>query len=104
MGSVMTGGCVRCTRKASGSGSNMGPKCGFQAVWRGWRGGRLFGAAEALREGMGTPLRPDAHAEYDRDVAVGRAQLDDMTFTVAWAAGRAMPQEQAIAYALERDS
>ena len=38
---------------------------------------------------------------YERSVAAARAQLDDATFAKAWAEGRAMTMEQAIAYALE---
>ena len=41
--------------------------------------------------------RPD----YDRSVAAARAALDDEAFRAAWAEGRAMPQEQAVSYALE---
>jgi predicted ATPase/class 3 adenylate cyclase len=61
---------------------------------------RLFGAAEALRESAGNMLWPAYRTAYDRDVALARAQFDDATFTAAWAAGRAMTLEQAIAYAL----
>jgi hypothetical protein len=38
---------------------------------------------------------------YERAVAIVRAQLDEATFAAAWAAGRTMTLEQAIAYALE---
>jgi hypothetical protein len=63
------------------------------------RAARLFGAAEALgeagsRPGIGHPI------EVERNVALARAQLDEATFSAAWAAGRAMPLEQAIAEAL----
>ena len=64
------------------------------------RAARLFGAAEALRESVCVPL-PRVHcADYERDVAAARTQLDEATFAVAWAAGQAMTLEQAIAYAL----
>ena len=39
--------------------------------------------------------------EHDRVVANARAQLDEATWETAWAEGRAMTLEQAIAYALE---
>jgi hypothetical protein len=39
-------------------------------------------------------------ADYDRDFAAVRAQLDEATFAAAWAAGQAMPLKQAIAEAL----
>jgi predicted ATPase len=65
------------------------------------RAARLFGAAAALREAIDTPLPPSECAAYDRDVASARVQLDEATFAAAWAEGRVMTLEQAIAYALE---
>jgi predicted ATPase/DNA-binding XRE family transcriptional regulator len=70
---------------------------------RAGRAVRLFGAAEALREAVGTPLQPGARVDYDRDVASAHAQLDEATFAAAWAEGRTMTPEQAMAYALEDD-
>ncbi|MBI3973469.1 MAG: adenylate/guanylate cyclase domain-containing protein [Chloroflexi bacterium] len=64
-------------------------------------GARLLGAAEALREAIGAPLPPADRADYDRDVAVVRAGLGEATFATAWAEGRAMSLEQAVAYALQ---
>jgi tetratricopeptide (TPR) repeat protein len=65
------------------------------------RAARLFGAAEALRTALGAPLPPSERTDYDRDVASSRAQLDAATFAAAWAQGRALPLEQAIADALD---
>ena len=67
----------------------------------GLRAARLFGAAEALRETLGAPLFPSHLNHYQQGVAAARAQLDDKTFAAAWAEGRAMTLEQAIAYALD---
>jgi tetratricopeptide (TPR) repeat protein len=64
------------------------------------RAARLFGAAEALREQIATPLSFVARLAYDGDVAIVRAQLDDATLATAWAEGRALSLEQAIAEAL----
>jgi predicted ATPase/DNA-binding CsgD family transcriptional regulator len=64
------------------------------------RAARLLGAAEALRKSVGIPLPPVNHADYERDVAAVRAQLDEATFAAAWAAGGALSLEQAIAEAL----
>ena len=64
------------------------------------RAARLFGAAEAIREAIHTPLWPDNLPEYGRQVAAVRAQLDEATFASAWADGRAMTTEQAVADAL----
>ncbi|HEU5098754.1 MAG TPA: BTAD domain-containing putative transcriptional regulator [Roseiflexaceae bacterium] len=64
------------------------------------RAARLFGAAEALRETIGLSQQSDERATYDRTVAALRAQLDAAAFAAAWAAGRVMTVEQAIADAL----
>jgi DNA-binding CsgD family transcriptional regulator len=64
------------------------------------RAARLCGAAEALFVATQEPGR--AHcSELECDVAIARAQLDATTWEMAWAEGRAMTSEQAIAYALE---
>ncbi len=39
--------------------------------------------------------------QYEGTAAAVRAQLDDATWQPAWAEGRALTLEQAIAYALE---
>ncbi|HEU5099031.1 MAG TPA: LuxR C-terminal-related transcriptional regulator, partial [Roseiflexaceae bacterium] len=74
---------------------------GVAGAWRqASRAARLFGAAEALREVAGIPLPPVLRADYERDIATVHAQLDEASFAAAWAAGRALPLEQAIAEAL----
>jgi len=65
------------------------------------RAARLFGAAEGLFEATGGGLAAADQAEYDRYLALTRDQLAEAAFAAAWAAGRAMTMEQAIAYALE---
>jgi hypothetical protein len=63
---------------------------------------RLFGAAETLREQIGAPLLPVERPDYKRDVSAIHTQLDEVAFATAWAEGRTMTLEQAIAYALEQ--
>ena len=65
------------------------------------RAARLFGAAETLRENINIPMTPPEHVEYDREVSDLRANIDEAAFSKAWAEGRALTMEQAIAYALE---
>jgi predicted ATPase/class 3 adenylate cyclase len=69
----------------------------------GWarRAALLFGAAEALREAIGSPVPPDERAEHEQKVAAARALLDKATWEGAWEQGRAMSMEQAIEYALQ---
>jgi predicted ATPase/DNA-binding SARP family transcriptional activator len=68
------------------------------------RAARLWGAAESLRESLGLPLPPNEHPEYDRALAAVREALGEGTFARVWAAGRAMPVEEAITCALETDN
>src|SRR5260370_24499728 len=58
---------------------------------------RLWGAAEALRGTMGTPIAPVYRAEYERSVAAARDQLGMQVFTIAWVEGRNIMPEQALA-------
>jgi predicted ATPase/class 3 adenylate cyclase len=67
------------------------------------RAARLGGAAETLRAMINAPLPPAAHADYAQSITAARAQLGESVFVVAWAEGRRMPLEQAVAYALSAD-
>lgn len=64
------------------------------------RAARLFGAAERLFEARGAVLNRPDRAEYERNVAAVRSALSTARFAQAWAEGRAMTVEQAVAYAL----
>jgi len=64
------------------------------------RAARLWGAAEQLRQAIGCRSAPAACATYERAVATARAQLGEEAFEAAWAAGRALTLEQAIAEAV----
>ena len=65
------------------------------------RAARLFGAAEAIREAIGRQVELADRTAHARTVPAVRAALDEDAFTSAWAAGRAMTLEAAIAYALD---
>lgn len=60
---------------------------------------QLFGAADGLLNGISASLAPADRAEYDRNVATLRFQLGEAAYAAAWAEGRAMTLEQAIAEA-----
>ena len=64
------------------------------------RAARLWGAAEALREEIGSPLAPNDREAYEREVAQARQVLGEAAFAAAWEEGRAMTMEQAVEYAL----
>jgi non-specific serine/threonine protein kinase len=58
---------------------------------------RLFGTAEYLMQTSGVELSPSNHADYAQNVALVREQLDTAAFAAAWAEGRQLSSEQAIA-------
>jgi len=58
---------------------------------------RLWGAAQALRAVIGAPLPPAYRADYERAVAAVRSSLGEKAFAAAWAEGRSMTLEQALA-------
>ncbi|MBI4790440.1 MAG: tetratricopeptide repeat protein, partial [Chloroflexi bacterium] len=64
----------------------------------------LLGAADALREAIQSPMPSADKQDYDATVAAAHAQVGESEFALAWAAGRAMAVEQAIAYALQQDA
>ncbi|MGH2561281.1 MAG: LuxR C-terminal-related transcriptional regulator, partial [Thermomicrobiales bacterium] len=61
---------------------------------------RLFAAGQALEEAMDCVPPPDERAVSDQALGVARSVMDEKVFAAAWAAGRAMPLEQAVAEAL----
>jgi DNA-binding NarL/FixJ family response regulator len=66
------------------------------------RAARLMGAAEAIRAAHAIPLPPVYRRDmYDALLARARHALAPEAFDAAWAAGRAMTREQAIADALD---
>jgi predicted ATPase/class 3 adenylate cyclase len=62
---------------------------------------RLFGAAARLRDEIGAPLTPTERAYLDPVMSALEEALGAEEFAAAWAAGRALSPEQAIAEALE---
>ena len=65
------------------------------------RAARLLGVADALMAVSGRVRLPDDQADHDAHVALVRSSLGEQAFSTAWAEGRAMTLEQAVAYALE---
>jgi hypothetical protein len=62
---------------------------------------RIWGAAQRLREEVGSPLPPSERPNHDRRVAAARASAgDDEAFDNAWQEGRAVTLEQAMQLAL----
>jgi tetratricopeptide (TPR) repeat protein len=65
------------------------------------RAARLFGTADALRAALGAPLPPRERARREQAVAALRDALGEAAFAAAWAEGRALSLEDAVALALE---
>ncbi len=66
------------------------------------RAARLWGTVEKLGEVVGIFWPVANRLRFEQDVAAARAHLSADEWEMAWAAGRAMPLEQAIATALDR--
>jgi predicted ATPase/DNA-binding CsgD family transcriptional regulator len=66
------------------------------------RSARLWGAAEALREAIGAGLVPVERHYYGPYITAARSQLDEPSWSAAWAEGRTMTPERAIEYALDQ--
>jgi DNA-binding CsgD family transcriptional regulator len=58
---------------------------------------QLWGAAETLRQRIGTPLAPVYRTDYEQAVAAVRSALGEKAFAEAMAEGRTMTPEQALA-------
>jgi len=58
---------------------------------------QLWGAADALRDALGVPIPPFELADYERSLSAARVHLGERAFAAAWAQGRAMTPEQALA-------
>jgi predicted ATPase/class 3 adenylate cyclase/DNA-binding CsgD family transcriptional regulator len=58
---------------------------------------QLWGAAEARREMIGAPLSPVDRDPYHRAVTAARTRLGEQAFAAAWAEGRTLSPEQALA-------
>jgi hypothetical protein len=85
-----------------GAGDILGAVSGMTSPGSAGRAARLWGAAERVREQIGSSLPPGECLRYEQQVATARAALADAAaFDAAWREGRAMPLEQAVAYALE---
>jgi predicted ATPase len=63
------------------------------------RAARLFGAAEAIREAIASPLDPYDVDDHEAFVASAKSAMGEAELSKAWLEGKAMTQEEAIAFA-----
>jgi hypothetical protein len=68
------------------------------------RAARLFGAEEAVREETGYPRDPSSEVDYLRHLELTKDALGEEAFAAAYAAGAALPVEDAIREALAEAS
>ena len=68
------------------------------------RAARLFGAAEALREPVGEFMSATLHVARDESLATARAELGARAFGSAFASGRGLNFDEAVALGLAGDS
>ncbi len=77
-----------------------GPARAAAALGQAARAARIFGAATALRERIGAPLKGPFRPGSVHNLAMVKAALGEEAFAAAWAAGRAMTPEEAVAEAV----
>ena len=65
------------------------------------RATQLYGAAETRRESIGVRLSPLEQSKYEQNLQSARAELGEGLFTETWVQGKAMTQDQALAYGLD---
>ena len=66
------------------------------------RSGRLWGAAESLREAIGATLSPVERRVHGPYIEVARHKLGEVAWEEAWAEGKTMTVEEAEEYALAK--
>ena len=67
------------------------------------RGATLFAAARTQFDTTGLAMDPDEGPEYDKGLVAIREALDEKAFSAAWAAGKKMSLDEAVAFALGPD-
>jgi len=79
-------------------GPGVAPPVGILPEGRGTRwAAQLWGAAEALREQIGASLPPVYRSDHEQAVTAARSASGEKGFAAAWAEGRSMTPEQALA-------
>jgi tetratricopeptide (TPR) repeat protein len=67
------------------------------------RAARLLAAAAGIREQHGVPITPSNRPRYEQDTATVRSALA-AAFEAAWAEGTSLTAEEAVQFALERET
>ena len=64
------------------------------------RGATLFAAARTQFDATGLAMDPDEGPEYEKGLAAIQEALDEKAFSAAWATGKKMSLDEAVAFAL----
>jgi predicted ATPase len=72
----------------------------FAAAGEAEEAAQLFGAVEGIRETLAMALPPRQRDRHEHSIAAIRGALDQKQFATAWARGKAMSIDEAVAYAL----
>lgn len=64
-------------------------------------GARLYGASERLREELGAPIPGSERTRYETGLAMTQSAVGDEAYERAWAAGRALSLDEAVAETLD---
>jgi hypothetical protein len=68
------------------------------------RAARVFAAAQAALDAFGIVLDVVDRSDLDRDIQTVRSQMNETSFSNAWAEGRTLTMEQAIAFVTANES
>ena len=68
------------------------------------RAAQVTGAADGLRDSIAGRVSPLTRPDYDRLLTCLTANLDETTLAAAWAEGRVMTLDEAVAYALAEEA
>jgi hypothetical protein len=78
--------------------------CLARAQGQSERAARLWGAAQTLHEAKGIPRDADFLAEADARISTVRSGMGEEAWEEAWRKGRAMPLDEAVSYALQKEA
>ena len=67
------------------------------------RGAKIWGASEGIRDALGVKLAAAELKLHEKAVPAARLQAGEDAFDRAWAEGRALSQEQAVALGLSEE-
>jgi hypothetical protein len=106
-GSAYYGESLALARRLGHSLSAAASLVGLATIWgsqgKPERAGHLVGAAQAILDRAHAPMLPMDKMEYDHNISMARAGLDDASWEEACAKGRKLTLEEAYAYSTQAE-